>query len=156
MLARYLALLTLLGSAVILSSCSYSTDFVIVNESVTQIVVRYRVKNHPGPFSPPGPPSIRAADSSSRANNPWSKLTSDRLQLDEAHRTVTVTVSPHEALLIANMHHYVSHDNEWDAKEFPIEEINVSGSHGELTVSGDQARRSFSKISVALYTLTYK
>jgi hypothetical protein len=147
----------LCGVALTLSGCSYKTNFVIVNESGQLIEVRYQVKDHPGPFYPPVPPaSMSAGDLSSKANNNWSELPASRLQIDEAQRTVTVLVKPNEALLVASMHNYFGHDNEWDAREFPIQEINVLGSKGKMSVVGDQTRRSFSKVSIALYTLTYK
>src|SRR5262245_44202989 len=157
MSTRFLIVFVVVGLAVVLSGCSVKSDFVIVNESANPIEVRYKVKDHPGPFYPLIPPSsMRATDLSSKGNNDWSTLPPSGVQLDETQRTVTVTVKPHEALLITSITNYFSHDNELDAQRFAIEEINVSGSHGELTLVGDQARRSFSKMSVALYTFTYK
>ncbi len=43
--------MALVGSLLLLGACSYATDFVIVNESDTAIMIRYEVKDFPGPLS---------------------------------------------------------------------------------------------------------
>ena len=53
--------MALLGSLLLLGACSYATDFVIVNESDTAIMIRYEVKDFPGPFYPPTTPGVVAA-----------------------------------------------------------------------------------------------
>lgn len=78
------------------------------------------------------------------------------MRLDEAHRTVIVQLHPQEALLIAIMHNYAGPDDPGDAQEFPIQEIKLSGTHGEKSLAEDEARTSFTEVSRALYTLTYK
>lgn len=140
-----------------LSGCSYKTEFVVLNQLDSPIEVRYKIKNHPGTFSPPvAPSSIPASDLNPKGNQQWALVPSTRIKLDEDNRTVSVRVGPHEALLVTTMHHYVGHDDLGDAQEFPIEEINVSGPRGEINLVGEQARRSFSQVSRALYTLAYE
>lgn len=157
MLRRALLLAALLVLATALSGCSYQSEFVVVNQTESPIEVRYKVKNYPGTFCPPvAPSSISASDLNPKGNQQWTLVTSSSIQLDEANRTVSVRVSPHEVLLVTIMHHYVSHDDPGDAQKFPIEEINVSGPRGEINLVGEQARRNFSEVSRALYTLTYE
>jgi hypothetical protein len=157
MLRRCLVLLTVLVLPAILAGCSYRTDFVVVNESASPIEVRYQVKNYPGSFaSVVAPASISASELSPKGNQEWTRLTSTRIRLDEPNRTVIVQLNPQEALLVTTMHNYGGHDDAGDAQEFPIQEINISGAHGEMKLAGEQARTSFAQISRALYTLTYE
>lgn len=151
----FLVALLLFGAG--LSGCSYATDFVVVNDSGAPVEVRYQIKTYPGSFSPPvAPASMSASELTSKGNQQWTRLTASRFQLDEANRTVIVQLSPQEALLVTTMHHYAGHDDPGDAQEFPIQQISVSGLHGETKFAGEQSRRSFTEISPALYTLTYK
>jgi hypothetical protein len=76
--------------------------------------------------------------------------------VDAAGRTVSVSVGPGDALRIADVSNYGSHDDTWNANEFPIDEITISGANGDLRLTGQQTRTTFAKVSLALYTLTYK
>ena len=157
MLLRRLMLIALLGAVPVFSSCSYLTDFAVVNQTENPIVVVYKVKAYPGPFSPPVAPStIPFSQLNVKGGQSWNRISAEHLTVDEANRTVTVRVNSYEALLITTMHHYAGHDDKGDAEEFPITEISVSGIHGNMKLLGEQARTSFSKVSRALYTLTYK
>ena len=141
----------------LLSACSYLTDFVVINDSAEVVEVRYKVKNIPGPFAPPvAPATIAPSELSAHGNQQWKKLTPAQYQLDQENRTVMVRLNPHEALLVVSMHNYSGHEDPWDAKEFPIEEIDIGGANGELKLVGQQARITFSEVSRALYTFTYK
>jgi hypothetical protein len=54
------------------------------------------------------------------------------------------------------MHHYAGHEDAAGAKNFPIEEITVIGTRGEMKLAGELARTTFSEKSRALYVLAYK
>jgi len=156
-LKKQLMFIPLLCSLLLLTGCSYITDFAVINESDQPVEVRYKIKNYPGSFSPPvTPATIAASQLSTKGDRQWNKLAPDRFQLDQDNRAVVVRVMPHEALLVADMHNYGGHEATWDAKEFPIVQLTVKGSRGEITFTNDDARRSFSEVSRALYTLTYK
>jgi hypothetical protein len=104
---RYILLIALSLLALTAAACSYSTDFVVVNESERPIEVRYKIKGFPV-----GPPTFTASpakkDASqlgSRDRNIWKKLEPDEYRIDAGNRTVTVVVSPREALWVTSMHH---------------------------------------------------
>jgi len=131
--------------------CSFLTEFVVVNESERAVEVSYKVKKYPGQFSPPVPPStLPASQLSSKWRREWTKLDDSQIRLDENNRTVTVRLNPHDALFVADMHNYFGHDDPRDAENFPIDEIGVIGSDGEVKLAGDQARRGFLKVSQTL------
>jgi hypothetical protein len=147
----------ILAAVSLFSACSYITDFAVLNESGQPIEVRYKVKNYPGPFTPPvAPATISTSQLSTKGNEQWSQLTSAGYQLDQQSRTVTVRVLAHQALRIATLHNYGGHEDSGDAQEFPVDEIIIMGVDGERRFMGQQARTTFSKASRALYTLTYK
>ncbi len=143
--------MALVGSLLLLGACSYATDFVIVNESDTAIMIRYEVKDFPGPFYPPTPPSVVAASKLSEAGKEW---TPTQFQLDEASRSVTVQLTPGQAFRVATMNHYSGHDDPTDTHKYQIRRIVVSGAHGDLEFTNEQARRAFTRVARSLYTLT--
>ena len=150
---RRVILTALLGSLLLLGACSYATDFVIVNESNTAIMIHYEVEDFPGPFYPPTAPGVVAASELSEDGQEW---TPTQFQLDEASRSVTAQLMPGRAFRVATMNHYSGHDDPTDDHKYQIRRIVVSGTRGELEFSGEQARTAFTRIARSLYTLTYK
>ena len=146
-------IMVLVGSLLLLAACSYTTDFVIVNESDGPITIHYQVKDYPGPFSPPVAPGVVSASQLSEDGQQWNPV---QFELDEASRSVSTRLSPGQALRIATMNHYSGHDDPTDAYKFQIRTITLSGTRGELKLTDEQARTSFTKVARSLYTLTYK
>ncbi len=145
--------MVLVGSVLLLAACSYVTDFVIVNESDAPVTIRYEVKDYPGPFSPPVDPGVVAASELSEDGRQWNPV---QFEVDEASRSVTTRLMPGQALRIATMNHYSGHDDPTDTYKYQIRKITISGTRGELNLTDEQARTSFTKIARSLYTLTYK
>ena len=145
--------MALLGSILLLGACSYATDFVIVNESDTAIMIRYEVKDFPGPFYPPTTPGVIAASQLSEAGKEW---TPTQFQLDQASRSVTAQLMPGQAFRVATMNHYSGHDDPTDTHKYQIRRIVVSGAHGNLEFTDEQTRIAFTRVARSLYTLTYK
>ncbi len=139
------------------AACSYSTAFVVVNESEQPIEVSYKYKHFPGGriFELYERPAKIAADElSSRGGNEWQELTASDYQLDRENRTVLVRVMPREALRIYRFHNYLGHEGAPEAG-YPFEEISVLGASGGLKYTGHKARTAFSEVSRTLYTLRY-
>jgi hypothetical protein len=154
---RYVLLISLTLLTLTFAACSYSTDFVVVNESNQPIEVRYKIKQVPGPLAlTAAPAKMDAAQLGAGDRTKWKKLGPDQYRIDEENRTVTVNVSPHEALWVTSMFHYIGDEDPNDVADWPIEEISVNGYDGGMTFTGQKARKSFCYVSAALYTLTYK
>ena len=154
---KYLNLILLIAAVSAFTSCSYLTDFAVINESDQAIEVKYKVKNYPGPFGPPVDlATIQTSQLSPKGRQAWIKLTPSQYQLDEENRTVLIKVMPGQSLRVVTMHHYVGHEDATEAANYPIAEISVIGARGELKEAGERARTSFSKVSRALYTFTYE
>lgn len=151
---RCFLLFLLLIVSVGVSACSYSTDFVVVNDANYPIQVVYKVKRFPydSQTLEVEPRIISAANLELRDRNKWTRLNHNQYVVDQLNRTVTVTLHAHDALWITSMVNYFGDHSD----SFPIEEISVRGAAGEMTFTGDKARQSFQYVSRVLYKLTYK
>ena len=145
--------MALVGSLCLFAACSYLTDFVIVNESDGPVTIRYEIKDFPGSFYVPTDPKVVPASQLSEDGQRWQPV---QFAVDEASRSVTTQLLPGQALRIASMSHYSGHNDPNDDHKYQIRAITVSGRRGELHFTGEQARTSFTKVALTLYTLTYK
>ena len=155
---RRVILVVFLLLASTLTACSYTTDFVVVNESDHAIEISYKHKQFPWntPFEPHQRPAKVDADAlRSKGGNEWRELTPSDYQIDRENRTVLVRIMPGEALRIHGFHNYGGHEDPHEAEDYPFEEISVLGANGVLKYTGQKARTAFSKVSLGLYTLTY-
>jgi hypothetical protein len=143
----------------LLTACSYFTDFVVVNASEQTIEVRYKVtKSTAGPLTISGVPAIiDASQLDTHGGQQWKELPQSQYRLTQDSNTATVTVdlTPNQALRITKLRDYGGHEDPWP-NIFAIEEIDITGAGGEMKLVGEKARTSFVEVSGALYTLTYK
>jgi hypothetical protein len=162
---RYILFISLTLSALTFAACTYSTDFVVVNESGRPIEVRYKIKGAPAGSPTPlydswiaaaSPLKTDASQIGSRVEGRWQQLSPDRYQFDRENRTVTVVLSPLEALRVTSLYNYAGHEDFADEASWPIEEISIAGEGGGMTFAGPAARKSFTYVSGNLFTLTYK
>jgi hypothetical protein len=125
---RCAIIIALLVAVFLLTSSSYITDFVVINESDHLAEVRYKVKDFPGPFGPPVAPAVIVASQlSASGDQQWKALTYNQYLLGQESRTVIVHLEQHEALRVVSIHKYGGHRDPRDAKGFPIEEISITG-----------------------------
>ena len=153
---RYFAAL-IFASVLLLSACSYTSNFVVLNETEQPLRVQYKVKNSPSePLQMTGAPAKTAGANLSNRDKQWQILKSGEYQLDREARTITVDVMPHEALRILYITNYGGHDDDSDANKFAVNEIIIKGAAGEAKYQGEQIRRQFIEVSESLYVLMYK
>lgn len=143
--------------ALLLAACSYTTNFVILNDTDQPVELRYKVKaSERDPVQVAGDPQKTAGEKLRDSDREWRLLVPGEYSVDRAARTVSIRVMPHEAVLVRRLTNYGGHDDTSDAEAFAVEEIRLSGASGEVILQGEQARRSFLRESDNLYTLTYK
>jgi hypothetical protein len=153
---RVLTLLTF-ALALLLTACSYTTNFVVVNATDRPLELRYKVKaSERDPLQVAGEPLKTTAENLRGGDSGWRRLSPDEYTVDREARVVTLRVMPREALAVRRLTNYGGHDDTSDADSFAIEEIRLNGAGGEVTLQGDGARRGFLRESDNLYTLTYK
>ena len=157
---RSLILPSLILFTLALTACSYSTAFVVVNDSDHPIEVHYKVNREPKKvlsFTDP-PAKIAAGQISSRDKAQWRTLAPEEYKTSHTDETLTVTVNvmPHEAVWVTSMFHYIGDEDPNDVASWPIDEIGIVGVDGSETFTGQKARKAFTYVSRVLYTLTYK
>jgi hypothetical protein len=141
------------------ASCSYSTDFFIINNSEGPIEVEYKVKVYPeNPVLYDVPAKITISElenMSSSLGYQLEKLSNNQYQFDKETGIVKVRVMPGEALWISSVAGYSEYVHE-DLERFFIQEISLKGPEGEIKYTKRQMLAAFSKVSKTLYTLTYR
>jgi len=153
---RRASLFLLLLFSLALAGCSYSTSFVVVNESKQPVEISYKYKSptvEGAPFELYELPARIAADLlESKGGNEWQELGPSDYELDRVNRVVRVRIMPREAFRIYRFTNYRGHE---DTHSSPFEEISIRGENGELKYTGEKTRTSFSEVSMSLYTLIY-
>lgn len=143
--------------ALLLTACSYTTNFVILNTTAQPVELRYKLKDSPRDvLEVAGAPRKTAGDKLRNSDKEWRLLAPGEYSVDREARTVAIRLMPHEAVLVRQLTNYGGHDDTSDAEAFAVEEIRLNGASGEVILQGDQARRSFQRESDNLYTLTYR
>jgi hypothetical protein len=134
-------------------ACSFSHEFVVVNESSQPVDVQYRVKESEWRFSPPEvPATLPSSELKPREHHQWIRLAENRYRIDPEYRTVSVRLLPGEALLIATLHN----NGGLDGKGFPLDRIEVRGINGVQNFTDSQVVGAFSDVSMSLHTLNYR
>jgi hypothetical protein len=156
---KQLVLVCLLSSASLLTACSYSTNFVVINASNSPIEVRYRLKK---PMNPDAPSRLAEVPSVKLISEldlqiPWRQLPTSRFTFDPNTRMALVSLMPGEGVRVEQRKLGDGPEDDTDqAANFSIEEINIKGTNSQVTFQGEQARKSFVAVSKTLYTLTYR
>jgi len=84
----------------------------------------------------------------------WHELSPSDYAFDPVSRTVSInSLKPGEALRIEQLNLV---DKQYEAWDFPVEEIAISGAAGEIRIQGDQVYKSFVAESKKTYTITYR
>jgi|SRR5215204_195881 len=151
--------LVLLSSVVALTACSYSTEFVVINAANDPIEVRYRLKKPMNLLAPSRLPEVPSVKLISELDQqiPWRALPTSRFKFDPDTRMAVVSLMPGESLRVEQRKLGEGpQDDAHQAANFSIEEINMTGTNGDVMLQGEQARKSFVPVSKTLYTLTYR
>ncbi len=142
----------------LLTACSYSTDFFIINRSDSPIDVEYKIKiypNNPVLYDVPAKIPISQLENKSTPGYQMEKLSNNQYQFDKETGIVKVQVLPNEALWISSFSGYDGYKYE-HLEYFSIQEISIKGIEGETKYTKRQTLGAFSKVSDTLYTLTYR
>jgi hypothetical protein len=150
---RHKILILLLAVVTLFTACSFPIDFAVVNRSDSPIEVRFKV------FGFSGEPLERfellaKMMVSQLGDGEWQDLSASEYRVDRENRMVTAQVMPGEALRVARVPDSDMQDGE--PMHFSIEEIAITGAHGEIRLQGEQARKAFVAETKKVHTLTYK
>ena len=138
----------------LLSGCSSSSQFVVINASSGTIAVQYRLKNWvpvtPGTKVNIQVPAKVSLDEFQEAEYRWRTLEREEYLLDKVTGTVVVNVSPGEVLLVDQITNYRD-----DADQFGLASIKISGPSGSVQFEGEQARTQFIQEGRSKYIVRY-
>ncbi|HKR11143.1 MAG TPA: hypothetical protein VJT15_03715 [Pyrinomonadaceae bacterium] len=156
---RLLLMVCLLAACVVLSGCSFTTTFVVVNESNDQIQIRYVLRKPPNSEAQVQlveAPAIKLVAELEQESE-WRVLPATRFTFAPETGTVMLTLMPKEALRVQReTDGKCVEDNSQRTKWFPIEEINIIGSAGAVRLTGEQTRRSFVSGPAGMCVITYR
>ena len=157
---RHARLAVALLAALSLTSCSYMTDFVVLNKSGAPVVVEYTFKERlvGGPVCCPAgerPARKSVREVENEGDTAWTDLREDEFTYDAKAGRITVFVKPGDALRVMRDVNYGGHEQETAADAFDLKSIGLTGAKGSMHVEGRQAQTAFKEVSANLYTLTY-
>jgi hypothetical protein len=151
-----LRLLMVFIVVMILSACSTSTDFVIINASDAEIEVKYQFKA--------GDPHYKAERydilypavltlQDFKARKKWQQLTEagPQFDYDETAQTFIYRLGPGMVLRIDNVSNYFESES-----QFRVSRITINGPHGSIDLTGRQAQFAFKEVDNSDLGITYK
>ena len=150
---RALPLLLLLVTS--LTACSYSTYFVVINESDVPVEVSYTLKERRGMKDYGLTPAEKWIEEVDNFDIPWREMEKHQYRYDEVAGTIVVALPPGKALSVERVSNYSTHDREND-DSFDIESIRVTGPHGSIQYSGREARTQFDERRRQVFAITYR
>lgn len=149
-----LAVLLALIFCVILSSCSYSSQFVIVNRSNAPIDVEYVITSKFDSLenTENKPYKMDLSNWDSRfGDKEWRDVAQNEYQFDAETKTCRIMLLPNEVLRF-----YHERDRATGEYEFRVASVKLTGVNGEILFEGKEFYKQFEKTGQNTYSATYK
>ena len=147
-MSRRTLLITII-SVLLLSSCSYRYDFVVVNKSEGPIQVQYTLKRQAsGQFADVNPPAKLTLLEFQRSKHEWRSLPRGEYSWDNSTATFSISVASNEVLLVDS--------TGGGEDEFALDNIKITGSKGSMDLEGKPAYTQFKYESDQKYVLEYR
>src|SRR5262245_32849099 len=156
----------LLFAVVFQSGCSFRFYYVVVNSSNDPITIEYRFKKLPNAeerkkngltdpeyfFIEPGLKRLVELKDKSIA---WRTAPENQIFRNAAKGELKITIPPGEVLqAYSDSGEAISYKG--GAKNFPISDIRLAGSSGQMSFEGDLVIKQFSKLEGTIYQIQYK
>jgi hypothetical protein len=149
----------LFTSALLGLGCSWMTAFAVSNRSETPIEITY---SYSGPFQTcpfvgSKPPAVASTETMGwwRPHAEWTELDRSQYRVDLQVCSIGITLPPNTAVRIARELNYTGHQSgRWGI--LADLSLTISAPSGEITLTGFELVRSFSKRSDALYEFSYQ
>jgi hypothetical protein len=148
---RFTLLILLLLFASALTACSFSTEFVVVNDSGSPVLLRYKLRD--ARSDPPAGSEIPATLAAQQIRSgEWGRLSAGQYEFDPGGGEVAVSLKPDEALRISVGRN--GEKGECVGIDGSIREVAIQGAAGEVTLKGDQVYKSFGVEPKPSYSLS--
>lgn len=139
---------------VVFSSCSYSSQFVIVNRSNAPVDVEYVIASKFDSLENTAnkPYKMDLSNWDSRfGEKEWRDVAQNEYRFDAATKTCRITLLPNEVLRF-----YHERDRANGEYEFRVASLKLSGVNGEILFEGKEFYKQFEKTGQHSYSATYK
>jgi hypothetical protein len=154
---RRAMIIAALAFITLLSACSFTTDFVVINETSQPLEVRYKLNNSSAPFRPHVIPSVMPMSELFDKGRRWVELSSSQYALNSEQRTITVVVLPNQSLRIDLVERAgATLFGEEDLAPISVDEMTMHGVRGDKKYVGEEVRRAFKKESSQVYAFRYR
>lgn len=149
----------ILLNTLILTACSFTIDFIVVNKSNAPIEVEYTFKHSPENLDNINfqPYRINSADWDSWFGNKdekWIKLSQTEYKLETESSRCRIKLDPKQALRILRTHDSMYFDENYE--NFEIVNIKLIGENGIVIFEGNQIFKQFEKKNYTNRFITYK
>ena len=148
---RFILLILLLLCASVLTACSFSTEFVVVNDSGRPILLRYKFGGA-GDDAPAGSEIPATLAAPQIRSGEWRRLSAEQYAFDAGSGVVTVSLKQDEALRISVGSN--GERGECVGIGESINEVNIQGAAGEIMLKGDQVHKGFGAEPKPFYSLS--
>lgn len=141
----------------LLTACSVSTEFVVLNKSSVPARVSYRIKGCTSEsFKTYERPARIGLDEFEKGLRNWRYLADEDLWYESETCTVTVDLAARESLLVLQtMGSFEELNVEERAKRFTLKSLWVEGARGKVSFEGEQLEPHFAEKS-GRYVITYE
>lgn len=155
---KLLAISVLLVVVLILSGCSYSTEFVVVNDSTSPIEIEFVITSNfdsiEHTVTKPYKTSLSNWNSWFERTD-WQEILQKEYEFDSQLHKAKLKLNPKEVARIAiALHHETVLIT--DNYEFPIKTLYLNGENDEILYSGKQFYKQFEKKGDNRYFIEYK
>lgn len=160
---RFAALGFILFVCLMSAACRFSVDFVVVNESDSEIELEYVVSLEDYFISPDAkmpsenliPAKMDLSIWQSRfGDKDWAKFSETEYQFDLKTGKCRVKIAPRQAVKILQTSSDVFFEG--NHEDFQITKLEINGEAGKLAFEGEQLLRQFSKRNNSNFFITYK
>ena len=141
---KYFLAFTIIILSLLISACSFSTPFVVINSSEGQIEIYYELKpSGMMPHENIRKPQVASVEEFNSGKFQWRELPPDKFVIDSEKGTVKAIIQPNEVIEIE------SEDgigvNEKPSEHFDIKKLNLNGASGLIGFEGNQIYKQFKR-----------
>jgi len=141
---KYLFTFTITLFTLLISACSFSTPFVVINSSNSQLEVYYELK--PSGMMPNEnlrKPLVLSVEEFNGGNSQWRELSLDKLTIDSEKGIVKAIIQPNEVIEIES-EDSIGVDKE-PSEHFDIKKLKLDGTSGLITFEGNEIYKQFKR-----------
>jgi hypothetical protein len=141
---KYFLTFTIIIVSLLISACSFSIPFVVINSSEGQLEIYYELKpSGMMPHENVRKPLVASVQEFNSGDFQWRGLPSDKFVLDLEKGIVKAIIQPNEVLQIES-EDSIDVDQK-PSEHFDIKKLSLNGTSGLVTYEGNQIYKQFKR-----------